>query len=61
VDRITGRERELVKLMEGRTPIVETYLQNCDTGRIPRGQSRKMTVTFCVEWILAKRSIGKTT
>jgi hypothetical protein len=28
VDRITGRERELVKLMEGRTPIVETYLQN---------------------------------
>ena len=28
VDRITGRERELIRLMEGRTPIVETYLQN---------------------------------
>ena len=28
VDRIIGRERELVRLMEGRTPIVETYLQN---------------------------------
>jgi hypothetical protein len=28
VDRIIERERELIKLMENRTPIVETYLQN---------------------------------
>ena len=28
VDRIIGRERDLIRLLEGRTPIVETYLQN---------------------------------
>ena len=41
VDRLVERERNLMKMLEDRTPIVETYLQNVTLGRAARASPER--------------------
>ncbi len=54
VDRAIIREKGLVKFLEQRTPIVETYLQ--DMGQDPKiGPVPKETTISLAAWICARR------